>query len=91
MGIGYSSISFLNSRSPSFALAATPNSSTDARHGPSTQWSKEDQAFLVEVSELPSCIAAGTTYEEEVANSQSLIGEWIETAKALDRLIFSDH
>jgi predicted RNase H-like HicB family nuclease len=50
-------------------------------------WSKEDQVFLVEVPELPGCMADGATYEEAVANAQSVITEWIETAKALRRPI----
>jgi predicted RNase H-like HicB family nuclease len=50
-------------------------------------WSKEDQAFLVEVPELPGCISDGATYEEAVANAQIVIAEWIETAKSLSRAI----
>jgi predicted RNase H-like HicB family nuclease len=38
-------------------------------------WSKEDQAFLVEVPELPGCMSDGATYEEAVANAQSVIAE----------------
>jgi predicted RNase H-like HicB family nuclease len=44
-------------------------------------WSKEDQAFLVEVPELPGCMSDGATYEEAVANAQIVIAEWIETAE----------
>ena len=50
-------------------------------------WSKEDQAFLVEVPELPGCMADGATYEEAVANAQIVIAEWMETAEALGRSI----
>ncbi len=50
-------------------------------------WSKEDQAFLVEVPELPGCMADGSTYEEAVANAQIVIAEWIETAESLGRPI----
>jgi predicted RNase H-like HicB family nuclease len=50
-------------------------------------WSKEDQAFLVEVPELPGCMSDGATYEEAVANAQTVIAEWIETAQSLDRPI----
>jgi predicted RNase H-like HicB family nuclease len=50
-------------------------------------WSKEDQAFLVEVPELPGCMADGATYEEALANTQSVIAEWIETAQYLNRPI----
>ncbi len=44
-------------------------------------WSKEDNAFLVEVPELPGCMADGASYEEAVANAQTVISEWIETAR----------
>lgn len=48
-------------------------------------WSKEDEAYVVEVPELPGCMADGATYEEAVANAQVVIREWIETAKAIAR------
>jgi predicted RNase H-like HicB family nuclease len=44
-------------------------------------WSDEDQAFLVEVPELPGCMADGATYQEAVANAEVVMQEWIETAK----------
>jgi predicted RNase H-like HicB family nuclease len=50
-------------------------------------WSKEDQAFLVEVPELPGCMADGSTYEEAVANAQIVVAGWIETAESLGRPI----
>ena len=50
-------------------------------------WSKEDNAFLVEVPELPGCMAGGTSYEEALANAQIVIAEWIETARSLNRPI----
>lgn len=50
-------------------------------------WSKEDQAFLVEVPELPGCMSDGATYEEAVTNAQAVIAEWIDAAKALGRPI----
>lgn len=50
-------------------------------------WSKEDNAFLVEVPELPGCMADGASYEEAVANAQVVIAEWIETARSLKRPI----
>ncbi len=50
-------------------------------------WSKEDQAFLVEVPELPGCMADGSTYEEAVANAQIVIAGWIEIAESLGRSI----
>ena len=48
-------------------------------------WSKEDDAFIVEVPELPGCMADGLTYEEAVTNAQRVIEEWVETAYSLGR------
>jgi predicted RNase H-like HicB family nuclease len=50
-------------------------------------WSEEDETFLVEVPELPGCMADGETYEEAVNNAQKVIHEWIETARELGREI----
>lgn len=48
-------------------------------------WSDEDSAFVVDVPELPGCMADGQTYEEAVKNAQVVIEEWIETARELGR------
>jgi predicted RNase H-like HicB family nuclease len=50
-------------------------------------WSEEDQAFIAEVSELAGCAADGATYQEAVSNVQTIIEEWIETARELGRPI----
>jgi predicted RNase H-like HicB family nuclease len=50
-------------------------------------WSKQDNAFLVEVPELPGCMADGASYEEAVANAQTVISGWIATARSLNRPI----
>lgn len=50
-------------------------------------WSNEDNAFIVEVPELPGCMADGATYQETVANAERVIGEWVETATELGRPI----
>lgn len=50
-------------------------------------WSADDEAFVVEVPELPGCMADGQTYEQAVANARLVIEEWIETAKDLGRPI----
>ena len=48
-------------------------------------WSEDDQAFLVEVPELPGCMADGETYEAALANAQQVVEEWIQTAQELGR------
>ena len=50
-------------------------------------WSKDDDCFVVEVPELPGCMADGLTYAEAVANAEVVIDEWIETARKLGRPI----
>ena len=50
-------------------------------------WSQEDQAYVVEVPELPGCMADGPTYQQAVSNAEVVIGEWIETAKELGRSV----
>lgn len=48
-------------------------------------WSKDDQAFIAEVPELPGCAADGATYQEVLRNVEGVIHEWIETARELGR------
>ena len=50
-------------------------------------WSEVDQAFIVEVPELPGCAADGETYQVAVQNAEVVIQEWIETAQELGRPI----
>jgi predicted RNase H-like HicB family nuclease len=50
-------------------------------------WSKEDNAFIAEVPELPGCMADGPTYQEALANAEVVMNEWIETAKELGKPI----
>ena len=50
-------------------------------------WSEEDQAFIAEVPELSGCAADGQTYQEALANVETVIKEWIQTAKELGRSI----
>ena len=49
--------------------------------------SKEDQAFIAEVPELPGCAADGETYQEALQNVEVIMQEWIETAEELGRPI----
>ena len=50
-------------------------------------WSEADAAFIAEVPELPGCEADGDTYGQALANVQTVIAEWIETAVDLERAI----
>lgn len=48
-------------------------------------WSEDDDSYIVEVPELPGCMADGKTYEEAIRNTLVIIREWIETAIELGR------
>jgi predicted RNase H-like HicB family nuclease len=50
-------------------------------------WSEEDQTFIVEVPELPGCMADGASYAEAVVNAEKVIQEWIQTAQEMGRPI----
>ncbi|MCE7061074.1 type II toxin-antitoxin system HicB family antitoxin [Dyadobacter sp. CY343] len=50
-------------------------------------WSEEDSRFIVEVPELPGCMADGITQSEALSNAQTVIDEWIATARELNREI----
>ena len=44
-------------------------------------WSAEDDAYVVDVPELPGCMAHGSTRQEAIKNAEAAIGFWIKTAK----------
>ncbi len=60
---------------------------SDVRYEIILYWSMDDQAFVAEVPELPGCAADGATYQEALANAETVIREWIETARELGRPI----
>lgn len=50
-------------------------------------WSHEDECYIVDVPELPGCMADGKTAVEALENSEKVIAEWIETAQENGREI----
>jgi predicted RNase H-like HicB family nuclease len=44
-------------------------------------WSSEDDAFVVDVPELPGCMAHGSTRQAAIQNAEEAIDLWIKTAK----------
>lgn len=50
-------------------------------------WSGEDDAFVVDVPELPGCMAHGASQNEAVANAQDAIVRWLDTARETEREI----
>jgi predicted RNase H-like HicB family nuclease len=50
-------------------------------------WSELDNAYVAEAPELPGCMADGNTYREALTNIETIISEWIKTARSLGRVI----
>jgi predicted RNase H-like HicB family nuclease len=50
-------------------------------------WREEDQAWLVEVPELPRAMADGASPEKAVAHVQVIIEEWIVAAQETCRAV----
>jgi predicted RNase H-like HicB family nuclease len=44
-------------------------------------WSADDGAFVVDVPELPGCMAHGETRVEAINNAEEAIAFWISTAE----------
>jgi predicted RNase H-like HicB family nuclease len=44
-------------------------------------WSEDDDAFIVDVPELPGCMAHGKTRADAIRNAEDAIVFWIKTAK----------
>lgn len=48
-------------------------------------WSPADDAFIAEVPELAGCAADGATKIQALENVETVIAEWIATARELGR------
>ena len=44
-------------------------------------WSAEDAVFVVDVPDLPGCMAHGSTPADAVRNAENAISLWIDTAR----------
>ena len=44
-------------------------------------WSQEDDAYVVDVPELPGCMAHGDTRQRAIKNAEDAIKFWVKTAK----------
>jgi predicted RNase H-like HicB family nuclease len=60
---------------------------TESKYEMIIYWSEQNKTFLVEVPELPGCMADGETREEAIKNANEVIRQWIKTAKRLGREI----
>jgi len=43
-------------------------------------WSKDDNAYVAEVPELPGCMAHGDSYESALKSVKDAIQLWLDTA-----------
>lgn len=50
-------------------------------------WSEDDQKWLVDVPELPGCMADGNTPIEALESAEKVISEWLEVASETGREI----
>ena len=48
-------------------------------------WSNEDQVFVVEVPELPGCVAHGNDQETALRNVKDAMEFWIDRVQELGR------
>jgi predicted RNase H-like HicB family nuclease len=55
------------------------------------RWSRPDNAWIVEIPELPGAMADGATPAEAVANAELVIEEWVEVAREEGRPIPVPH
>lgn len=51
------------------------------------EWSERDGAWLASVPELPGCMADGETPQEALQEVEAVIGDWIDEARRLGRVV----
>ncbi|OOP55917.1 MAG: hypothetical protein AYP45_11560 [Candidatus Brocadia carolinensis] len=44
-------------------------------------WDKTDNVYVVDVPELPGCIAHGKSKQEALENAEKAVAVWLNTAK----------
>jgi len=54
-------------------------------------WSEDNNTYVVEVPELPGCMADGPTCVDAVQAAEKFIQEWIDTTRELGRPISKPH
>ncbi len=54
---------------------------SESKYGIILYWDKDDEIFVVEVPELPGCMAHGNTKSEAVESAEAAISLWLETAR----------
>ena len=48
-------------------------------------WSDVDEAYLVEIPDLPGCCAKGRSFQDALENAEAAIQEWLKDAQRIDR------
>jgi predicted RNase H-like HicB family nuclease len=60
---------------------------SDATYEMIVWWSNEDAAYVVEVPELPGCMAHGDSRAKAVAEAEDAISLWVEVAREAGRSV----